>query len=75
MIFGECPYDDCDEYLMIPIADHCPVFQKINCPKCGRIIWEYHSRIEPEAFTEKEFNEKYEIEEETKTIKKRLTTC
>lgn len=69
MIFGECPYNDCDEPICIACADRCPAYQRIVCKKCGRVFWEKHSRINPEAFTEEDFNKKYKIDEETREVK------
>lgn len=69
MIFGECPYNDCNQQMMNSICDTPPMFQKLVCEKCGRVIWLYHSHIEPVAYTEESFAEKYDLDEETKSIK------
>lgn len=71
MIFGECPYEDCDEPFTTFMAECTPVFEKIKCEKCGRFFMELHSRIQPEGFTMDDFNKKYEVNEETKEIKER----
>ena len=71
MIFGGCPYDDCDEPMFNPICDNPPMFQKITCEKCGRVVWLYHSRIDPVVYTEKGFSEKYEVDEATKSIREK----
>ena len=68
MILGSCPYEDCDEPLMLPIADVCPAFQKHTCEGCKRVIWTKHSRIDPESYTEEGFTEVYEVDETTKKI-------
>lgn len=70
MIIGECPYDDCNSDLWIPISKKCPVFQKHECKKCKRVIWTYHSRIDPYSYTEEGFLEEYKIDEETKSVEK-----
>lgn len=48
------------------------MFQQLMCEKCGRVIWIYHSRIEPVAYTEESFVEKYDLDEETKSIKDKI---
>lgn len=68
MIIGECPYDDCDGPLFIPIADECPSFEKHDCETCKRIIWTYHSHWDPHSYTEEGFYKVYKVNEEAKTI-------
>ena len=72
MIFGECPYNDCNQSMMNHITNSLPTFQKLTCEKCGRVIWLYHSRIEPIAYTEEDFLEKYDLDEETKSIRNKV---
>lgn len=69
MIFGECPYNDCNQQMMNAICVNLPMFERLVCEKCGRVIWLYHSRLEPVAYTEEGFLEKYDLDEETKSIK------
>ena len=71
MIIGSCPYNDCDETLVTSISDKAPIFEKGKCPECGRVYWRFHSRIQPYCLTESEFNEKYELDEKSKTIKEK----
>jgi len=71
VIIGKCPYDDCDEQMWNCICDDPPKFQRLVCEKCGRVIWLYHSRIDPVAYTEKGFFEKYDLNEATKSIKEK----
>ena len=71
MIFGNCPYDDCDAFMSNSMCDEPPKFQKLTCEACGRVVWLYHSRIEPVAYTEEGFLEEYEVDEKTKILKKR----
>ena len=68
MIFGDCPYEDCDDTHALPSAEHTPAFSKEACAKCGRTYWLYHSRFEPEAYTLDGFAAKFEVNEETKEI-------
>lgn len=66
MIIGECP--NCNGPLIIPLAEHCPCFQKHWCDKCGGLIWTLHSRLNPQSFNEEGFLEKYKVDEITKNI-------
>ena len=68
MIFGECPYDDCNNTHSYPLADECPVFQRLVCENCGRPMWMYHSRLDPIAYTDEGFFDEYDVDEETKVI-------
>ena len=68
MIFGECPYDNCSELLWIPIAEKCPVYERHECEKCKRVIWTYHSRVDPHSYTEKDFYEDYTVNKKTKQV-------
>lgn len=70
MIFGDCPYDDCNEPMCNSMGDRYG-FEKLNCEKCGRVIWLLHSRVDPVAYTDKGFRDKYEIDEETKQVKEK----
>ena len=71
MITGGCPYDDCNNSHLIPIADKCPAFEKIKCEGCGKFFWMYHSRLDPIAYTEAGFNKEFIIDEETKSVERR----
>lgn len=71
MIFGDCPYEDCDSTHALGSPDHTPAFGKETCETCKREFWLYYSRFEPQAYTLEEFNKKFEVDEETKSIKER----
>lgn len=66
MIFGECP--NCDEPVCNSFAG-AGQMQRIVCDACHKPYWLKHSRLDPEAFTEADFAEQYEVDEATKTIK------
>lgn len=68
MIFGDCPYEDCDGTHAIAGTEHTPAFSKETCDKCGRMYWMYHSRFEPQAYTPEDFAKKFVVDEETKNI-------
>lgn len=62
MIIGNCP--TCEALTMNAIADRpLPCFQKCTCEECGQVYWLYHSRLDPEAYTQAEFDEKWIIGE------------
>ena len=65
MVFGECPYVDCDESYAEVSPAKTPRFGKTECEKCGREFWVLFSRITPSACTPDEL----EIDEDTKSIK------
>lgn len=68
MIFGECPYEDCDEPFNVVPPDHLPTFGKMICEKCKRHFWEYMSRIDAHAYTLEQFGEKYDVDESIRRI-------
>lgn len=69
MLFGNCPYDDCDEPMYNPSPENMPAFEKTTCKACGRTIWLYHSRIDPKAYTETGFLESYDLDEENRSVR------
>jgi hypothetical protein len=73
MIFGTCPYKDCSEPFTTLMVEQTPIFEKLKCEKCGRYFMEYHSRVQPEGYTMEDFNKKFEIDESTKSIKRKNT--
>ena len=57
MIIGEA-------VTMNAIADRTlPCFQKCTCEVCGHFYWLYHSRLDPEAYTQAQFDEAWVIGE------------
>ncbi len=68
MIIGSCPYPDCNAPLFLPIAGNCPQWEKHKCETCKRVIWTYHSRIDPVSYAEDDFLEKYDVNETIKQI-------
>lgn len=69
MIFGECPYEDCDGSLHLALAEsHVGGFQRHNCETCGRQIWTFHSRWNPHSYTQEDFEAKYDVDEKTREI-------
>lgn len=74
MIIGSCPYDDCNEPLMLGLPDmQLPAFSRHECDGCHRLIWTKFSRVDPQSWTEDGFLEEYEIDEETRQLKPRAS--
>lgn len=71
MNFGECPYEDCNDLLMLKVPERTPAFALVECEGCKRSVWYRFSRIDPEAWTVLDFEKEHEIDEATRTIKKR----
>lgn len=72
MIFGECPYCDSDVINYMP--DKTPVYAQCTCENCNKIYWMKFSRIDSEAYTIEDFNEKYIVDTENKTINEKIST-
>ena len=76
MITGSCPYDDCDGGLFLPSPDQTeeqgiPMWQRHECETCHRVIWTYHSRLDPHSYTEAGFLARYTVDEERNEIRKK----
>jgi hypothetical protein len=50
VIIGSCPH--CDAPTMTPIGP-TPCYSKETCDSCNKEYWLKHSRLNPEAYTEK----------------------
>ena len=70
MIIGDCPYDDCDGHVWEPIGQ-AGAWRPHPCETCHRMMWTYHSRIEPLSLTDAAFREKFLVDEQTHTIRER----
>ena len=66
MIFFNCNY--CEEPEAIPFA--LGKIQKVVCRKCNESSWLLHSNLDPQSWTNEEFNKLFEIDEYTKSITK-----
>jgi hypothetical protein len=66
MIFGDYPC--CGGFLSIQVPEKTPVFQREECPHCGKVVWHRLSRIDPESWTEKDFLKEYAVDEVTKVV-------
>jgi len=69
MIIGECPY--CDAVMWNQCADVTPAFEKVVCSECRETVWLYHSKLDPIAYTEEDFFDKFLVDEDTKIIKEK----
>lgn len=65
MIVGGCPYCDASQHNSYQGPG---VFQRIECEECHKSYWLRHSNFDPEAYTEADFLERYEVNPETKVI-------
>lgn len=65
---GECPYDDCNESGMWETPEVTPKFAHVKCGGCHRPIWLYLSRLDPKAYTKEGFNERFIVDEISKSI-------
>jgi len=68
MIFGDCP--NCDG----PVCNsfhEAGYMERIICEHCDKIYWLKHSRLDPKAYTQSQFDERFTLDEPTKTIKPR----
>jgi len=74
MIIGEYPC--CGANLMIKVPDcPLPIFEKEICEVCGQTVWHYLSRIDPKTYLDRDFHEKFIVDEKTKSIKERSLTA
>jgi hypothetical protein len=53
------------------MPDVTPQFGRLTCEHCGKTFWELFSRIDPQAFTEEAFADRYIVDEATKRITSR----
>jgi hypothetical protein len=65
MIFGACPY--CETSVANAFAGPGK-FEQIECDECRKVYWLRHSNIDPEAFTQDQFAERYEVDHASKQI-------
>ncbi len=66
MIFGSYPC--CDGDLTLGVPDETPVIQREICPHCGTLVWHKLSRLDPESWTDAQFLEIYDVDDETKAV-------
>lgn len=69
MITGGCPY--CDQIVMNAMPDESPAFANPTCENCGKKYWLLCSRLDSKAYTEEDFLNEYEVNEVTKSIKRK----
>lgn len=73
MIFGVYPC--CEGGLCLSLPESAPKMAKEDCPHCGARVWHLLSRLDPQSWTEADFLAEYEVDEETRSIKKRRETA
>lgn len=68
MIFGDCP--NCDGPVCNTFHEY-GFMERIICEHCQKPYWLKHARLEPVSYTQAMFDERFIVDEETKTIKPR----
>jgi len=64
MIFGDCPYLDCQEPFCITLmTGPLPALERHHCEKCRRVIWTQHSRANPESWTDEDARKQFAIDD------------
>jgi len=71
MNHGDCPYDDCKGTLCMAVPERTPAYVLTECDTCKRKVWYRLSCLDPEAWTQADFEAEHEIDNEAHTIKKR----
>lgn len=71
MNLGGCPYAGCDGFFSTVLPERTPVYYQTVCDLCQRVVWLKLSRVDPEAYTEDSFVQKYLVNKETHTIEPR----
>lgn len=66
MIIGEYPC--CNGDLWIPMPDKTPSYFPEDCPHCGAKVWHECSRMQSRTYTEKDFLERFTVDEATRSI-------
>ena len=56
---------------MIQLPDNCPKVERETCPHCGAVVWHYLARLNPQSWTEAEFMEEWEVDQATKSVKRK----
>lgn len=67
MIFGSCPYPDCECDFTIPLHNGTPIERQV-CDNCKRVFWTFHSRFDPKSWTDEEFRTVANVDDEAHTI-------
>ena len=72
MMFGGCPYEDCEHTACRYLPDlPLPQFSQETCDGCGRTVWVLYSRVDPMVYTKEGFEAEFEHDPVKKTIRKR----
>jgi hypothetical protein len=69
VITGECPY--CSEIIFNHMPDRTPAYSKNTCDHCKKEYWMEYSRIDSNAWTIEGFENAFDINHETKIIKRK----
>lgn len=66
-IMGGCPYCN-NSMAWVEPPPNAPMWCKEICEECGKTVWRWLTRINPQAWTEEGFLAQYEVDEEKKCI-------
>lgn len=69
MIIGNCP--TCDKVFMLSMAE-TPRIEHHLCEHCQAEIWTIHSRLDPRSYSSEEFHRLYEVDEKSRTIRRKV---
>ena len=69
MIFGSYPC--CNGPLALTLPDETPILEREICPHCGVKVWHLLCRVGPQSWIESEFFKEYQVDEATKTVRKK----
>lgn len=62
-------YPCCGAVLMLELPDaQLPRFAPHNCDECGAKVWTWVTRLNPRSWTDEDFKERFEVDEENRTI-------
>lgn len=69
-VMGGCPY--CNASMSwVEVPPQAPSWMKEACEECGKTVWRWLTRVNPQALTEEDFLAVYEVDEEGRRIKVR----
>lgn len=66
-VMGGCPY--CNASMdWIEVPPNAPGWCKEVCADCGKTVWRWITRVNPQAWKEEDFLAQYEVDEERRAI-------
>lgn len=69
-VMGGCPY--CNALMaMVEVPPNAPGWFRDTCDACGKTVWRWLTRINPQAWKEEDFLAQYEVDDVKHEIKTR----